>query len=557
MSSPTPSRSSSVSESREQAHHQMIPPLSSQQQPAQAEPHQHDNSGRHPLLTEAEGESGENLQEAVVQLQELLEQKDLQWDELFAQFKGFRSQTDREHAEYRQQTQELEHRVEELVSEAAALRKALFEKEKTEKELRRHRGQLEYLLPTGPFIPWAEVKGLELKREQIEVEKKILLSTLEGTNSSLKIEVERLKEEAASAETDRAEEVGSLRAEISALRAEIDKRDSLVEKDLKLSEKRRYWKGMLADPRRHSWLIEELTNLDRMSAGPSALEQRNKDNQPAAVGGAGSAAHQGSSGSSSDEDTYLAHLRSGAPPPVDQSAELEAATAQREQEMEKFGKMLPYRPRRRPFAMFKESCLSFVEDKAEKCGYNAERLHFFMPKCTWGAELCAVLLEKLKSVVAVMGAESAAGAGGAGSGMLGSGSAGAMGSVSEGAAAAAAPSGGSVGAMKMMAGGGAGSGSGVVLGSLMGSGGMEEDGPPKVWAAAASRARRMPGLAKLKPCARPVDSPPLRLSFRSSSRPRVLLLVLEVVRDLMAFPIDVARRARRLQDTNWARQVFR
>lgn len=102
----------------------MIPPLSSQQQPAQ------------------EGESGENLQEAVVQLQDLLEQKDLQWDELFAQFKGFRSQTDRERAEYRQQTQELEHRVEELASEAAALRKALFEKEKSEKELRRHRGQL-------------------------------------------------------------------------------------------------------------------------------------------------------------------------------------------------------------------------------------------------------------------------------------------------------------------------------------------------------------------------------------------------------------------------------
>ncbi|CAD7942145.1 unnamed protein product [Amoebophrya sp. A25] len=113
-----------------------------------------------------------------------------------------------------------------------------------------------------------------------------------------------------------------------------------------------------------------------------------------------------------DQDAQLAALAGGPPPSVDHEKMVADAAAAREKELATFGNSLAVRPRGEPYQMFKSSCLSFVEDKAEKCGYNPDRLHYFLPACTWGPELCGFLLEKLKQVVASFYVGSAAGSGG-------------------------------------------------------------------------------------------------------------------------------------------------
>ncbi|CAD7939585.1 unnamed protein product [Amoebophrya sp. A120] len=121
-----------------------------------------------------------------------------------------------------------------------------------------------------------------------------------------------------------------------------------------------------------------------------------------------------------DQDEFLTKLVAGPPPVEDPEKRIEEATKAREAELHKFGKTLPFTPRHEPFQMFKESCMAFVEEKAEKSGYNPDRLHFFLPKCTWGEPLCGEMLEKLKTVVAALAPAPAGSSAGSAAGSAGS-----------------------------------------------------------------------------------------------------------------------------------------
>ncbi|CAD7939584.1 unnamed protein product [Amoebophrya sp. A120] len=171
--------------------------------------------------------------EEVRALEEVLEQKDQQWEELFQQFENFKAQEELKSKEYQRLTVDYEQRLEAAVEDAARLRLENQQLKTKSEELQE------------------ENKKSQIARQQAVLEKDLQLEVVQKDLQGKKKALAELQGKLAQIEQ-----------ELEARMAIERQRQEEIEQNQTLQQKRRYWTEILADPRRHARLLEELTDLD-------------------------------------------------------------------------------------------------------------------------------------------------------------------------------------------------------------------------------------------------------------------------------------------------------